>query len=163
MRKTRVPHLLKKKKKKTFSFSVGVNSFCYLLKAGEGTFACNQDGEVYPQQTQRKLSAWNWQCRWREFLFRDMGIIFAWPTRRGSSPVVKVVEMKPLRTAFWAACRRTVYSVVSERPSRRIHVSSASTISSCTWVDTKSNRWEKRWGAWRASEVGREATDYCSS
>lgn len=51
-----------------------------------------------------------------------------------SSPVVKVVEMKPLRMAFWAACRRTVYSVVSESPSRRIHVSSASTISSCTWV-----------------------------
>lgn len=51
-----------------------------------------------------------------------------------SSPVVKVVETEPLRTAFWAACRRTVYSVVSESPSRRIHVSSASTISSCTWV-----------------------------
>lgn len=51
-----------------------------------------------------------------------------------SSPVVKLVEMKPLRMAFWAACRRTVYSVVSESPSRRIHVSSASTISSCTWV-----------------------------
>lgn len=51
-----------------------------------------------------------------------------------SSPVVKVVEMKPLRMACWAACRRTVYSVVSESPSRRIHVSSASTISSCTWV-----------------------------
>jgi len=51
-----------------------------------------------------------------------------------SSPVLKVVEMKLLRTAFWAACRCTVYSVVSESPSRRIHVSSASTISSCTWV-----------------------------
>lgn len=51
-----------------------------------------------------------------------------------SSPVVKLVEMKVLRMAFWAACRCTVYSVVSESPSSRIHVSSASTISSCTWV-----------------------------
>lgn len=41
---------------RVFSGFVHVNSFYYLLKSDEGTFACNRDGEVYPQEIQRKLS-----------------------------------------------------------------------------------------------------------
>lgn len=55
-------------------------------------------------------------------------------------PVVKAVETIPLVSNPLAACNLTVYSVVSASPSRRIQVSSASRISSCSTTHTHTHQ-----------------------
>lgn len=75
-----------------------------------------------------------WRCRYWFVLDDADGAIpneVSEPDMKSTfAPVVKDVETMALVSNPLAACSLTVYSVVSASPSRRIHVSSASKISS---------------------------------